>query len=67
MLSAILSDERVQAFAHAFSLYGEGRIGFYDGVLKLMEHFTPAKSVRKQVNNTLRVGFAFYPSYNSVK
>ncbi|SPQ26006.1 06ecb864-72aa-450f-b88f-6fcf323cebfd [Thermothielavioides terrestris] len=37
-LSTILSDERVQAFAHAFWLYGEGRIGFYDRVLKLLDY-----------------------------
>jgi hypothetical protein len=61
MLSAILSDECVQAFAHAFWLYGEGRIGFYDGVLKLMEHFTPAKSVRRHVNNTHRAWIRVQP------
>ena len=37
MLSAVLSDESIQAFAHAFWLYGEGRRGFYDRVLKLLE------------------------------
>jgi hypothetical protein len=33
-LSTVLSDEHIQAFAHAFWLYGEGRIGFYDAVLE---------------------------------
>ena len=36
-LSAVLADEEVQAFAHAFWLYGEGRIGFYDRVLELLD------------------------------
>jgi aminoglycoside phosphotransferase (APT) family kinase protein len=33
-LSTVLSDEPIQAFAHAFWLYGDGRIGFYDRVLE---------------------------------
>jgi hypothetical protein len=33
-LSSVLCDEGIQAFAHAFWLYGEGRIGFYDAVLE---------------------------------
>ncbi|KAL1844701.1 hypothetical protein VTK73DRAFT_1999 [Phialemonium thermophilum] len=36
-LSAVLADEEVQAFSHAFWLYGEGRIGFYDRVLGLLD------------------------------
>lgn len=38
-LSAMLADEEVQAFSHAFWLYGEGRIGFYDRVLRLLDHW----------------------------
>lgn len=36
-LSTILSDKEVQALAHAFWLYGEGRIGFYNNVLGLLD------------------------------
>lgn len=36
-LSAVLSDENIQAFAHAFWLYEDGRMGFCNEVLKLME------------------------------
>ncbi|KAK4032226.1 hypothetical protein C8A01DRAFT_41338 [Parachaetomium inaequale] len=37
-LSTILSDGNVQAFAHAFWLYGDGCIGFYDRVVKDLLH-----------------------------
>ncbi|KAL2264413.1 hypothetical protein VTK26DRAFT_3300 [Humicola hyalothermophila] len=37
-LSAVLADEEMQAFSHAFWLYGDGRIGFYDRVLGLLDH-----------------------------
>jgi len=33
-LSSVLSDDKLQAFAHAFWLYDDGRIGYYDKVLK---------------------------------
>jgi hypothetical protein len=37
-LSEVLADEEVQAFASAFWLYGDGRIGFYDRVLAQLDH-----------------------------
>jgi hypothetical protein len=39
-LSTVLGDERIQSFAHAFWLYGEGRIGFYDAVLESFSRST---------------------------
>jgi hypothetical protein len=40
-LSSVLCDEHLQGFAHAFWLFGEGRIGFYDAVLEdLLESIT---------------------------
>ncbi|KAK3365402.1 hypothetical protein B0H63DRAFT_498264 [Podospora didyma] len=36
-LSAVLYDKEVQALAHAFWLYEDGRIGYYDRVLKLLD------------------------------
>ncbi|KAG8156786.1 hypothetical protein KVR01_013391 [Diaporthe batatas] len=37
-LSDVLADEEVQALSHAFWLYGDGRIGFYDRVLRLLDY-----------------------------
>jgi hypothetical protein len=45
-LSTVLADAPVQAFAHAFWLYDDGRIGFYDRVLEeLLESRKGGKTI----------------------